>query len=247
MIHLRVPKFSFLLSILAMLMLASNQSMGREAPQVAALRVIAIEIDGKVADSVSGVSMTTAAEGTARKVSIRKGDAIAQGTEIVVPSRTVLVLETANGNQIRLQPGCGYRTGSVSGRGETHTMLFGKAFFRVKHALDFFNVNYESFLAIVRGTEFSVDVEPKKEISFSLDKGRLLVQRDVKVRVLEGDKVAEMKASEILQQGGKTTVSYRLGIDEYLQEFRTFKEAEEYYRRKLEEDERSGDYDRIQG
>lgn len=217
------------------------------ASQPAALRVLAIEIDGKPAERAEGVALSASGESAPRKTALKTGDAIALGTDIVVPPRTVLVLETANGNQIRLQPGSGYRTGSVSGQGETHSMLFGKAFFRVKHALDFFNVNYDSFLAIVRGTEFSVEVAPKKEISFSLDKGKLLVQRDVKVRILEGNKVAELKASKVLQQGGKTTVSYRLGIDEYLKKFKTFREAEEYYRRKLEEDERSGDYDRIQG
>jgi tetratricopeptide (TPR) repeat protein len=247
MMQLHIQKVASLLLLFFMLLLVCLQPAAIGAPQAAALRVLAIEIDGKTADRAEGVVLTVSGESAPRKTALKTGDALAQGTDIVVPPRTVLVLETTNGNQIRLQPGCGYRTGSVSGRGETHTMLFGKAFFRVKHALDFFNVNYESFLAIVRGTEFSVEVEPKKEISFSLDKGRLLVQRDVKVRILEGDKVAELKASEVLQQGGKTTVSYRLGIDEYLQEFKTFRDAEEYYRCKLEEDERSGDYDRIQG
>jgi len=245
MIPLRVPKFTMLFSILGVLMLLSNQATGREAPQATALRVLAIEIDGKAADSVSGVPMTDTAEGTAKKSNLKKGEGIAQGTEIVIPPRTVLVLETANGNQIRLQAGSGFKTHLVIGRGETHTLLFGEAYFKVKNALDFFNVNYESFLASVRGTEFSVSVEPKKEISFTLDKGKLLVQRDVKVKILEENKVATLTASEVLEQGKKTQVRYRLGIDEYLKEFKTFRNAEEYYRRKLEEDEQSGEYDRV--
>ncbi len=246
MIPLRVPKFTMLFSILGVLMLLSNQATGREAPQATALRVLAIEIDGKAADSVSGVPMTDTAEGTAKKSNLKKGEGIAQGTEIVIPPRTVLVLETTNGNQIRLQPGSGFKTHLVIGRGETHTLLFGEAFFKVKNALDFFNVNYESFLAIVRGTEFSVAVEPKKEISFTLNKGKLLVQREVKVRILEENKVATLSASEVLEQGKKTQVRYRLGIDEYLKEFKTFRDAEEYYRRKLQEEEQSGEYDRMQ-
>ena len=245
MIPLRVPKFTMLFSILGVLMLLSNQASGQEAPQTTALHVLAIEINGKSAESVSGVSITTSAEGMVRKGNLKKGEWIALGTEIVVPPRTVLVLETANGEEIRLQPGCGFKTHSVSRRGETHTLLFGKAFFKVKNPLDFFNVNYESFLASVRGTEFSVSVEPKKEISFTLDKGKLLVQRDVKVRILEENKVATLTASEVLEQGKKTEVRYRLGIDEYLKEFKTFRNAEEYYRRKLEEDEQSGEYDRV--
>ena len=243
---LRLPKLVSLAFMLGMLLLVCRQPSAIGAPQASPLRVLAIEIDGKPAARADGVILTASEESTPRKSALNSGDTIVPGTEIVVPPRTVLVLETANGNQIRLQPGCRFKTRLVSGRGETHSMLFGKAFFSVKHALDFFNVNYESFLAIVRGTEFSVEVEPKKEISFSLEKGKLLVQRDVKVRILEGDKVAEMKASDVLTQGGKTTVSYRLGIDEYLQEFKTYRDAEEYYRHKLEEDERSGDYDRVQ-
>ncbi len=245
MIYPRITRFALMVWMLGLLMLLYNQSSGKEVAG-AALRVFAIEIDGKAAESATAVSITTSAEGTARKVTLRKGKGIVPGTEIVVPARTVLVLETANGEEIRLQPGCGFKTNSVSNKGETHTLLFGKAFFKVKHPLDFFNVNYDSFLAIVRGTEFSVAVEPNKEISFTLDKGKLLVQRDVKVKILEEDKVATLTASEVLEQGGKTAVSYRLDIDEYLKEFKTFKDAEEYYRRKLEEDEQSGDYERIQ-
>ncbi|MGB7510907.1 MAG: tetratricopeptide repeat protein, partial [Pelodictyon phaeoclathratiforme] len=210
------------------------------------LRVLSIEIDGKSAESVSGVSMTAPAEEMARKSTLKKGQGIASGTEIIAPPRSVLVLESANGEEIRLQPGCGYRSGSVSDRGETHTLLFGKAFFKVKNPLNFFNVNYDSFVANVRGTEFSVAVEPKKEICFTLNKGKLLVQRDVKVKILEENKEATLTASEVLEQGKKIEVSYQLGIDEYLKEFKTFRDAEEYYRQKLQEDEQSGDYDRLQ-
>ncbi|MGB7511254.1 MAG: FecR domain-containing protein, partial [Pelodictyon phaeoclathratiforme] len=159
MIHLHVPKFSLLFTILGVLMLLSYQASGQVAPPSPALRVLAIEIDGKATESLSGVSMTVSTEGSARKGSLRKGEGIAQGTEIIVPARTVLLLETANGEEIRLQPGCGFKIHSVSSRGETHSLLFGKAFFKVKNPLDFFNVNYDSFVANVRGTEFSVAVE----------------------------------------------------------------------------------------
>ena len=69
-------------------------------------------------------------------------------------------------------------------------------------------------------------------------------RREVKVEILEGDKVAQLTAREILAQGKKTQVTYRLGVEEYLKEFRTFKDAEDYFRRQLQEDEKSGEYER---
>ena len=211
-----------------------------------ALSLIGIEIDGRTANIVTDVVIIPPSQSRAEKQTLRIGAAIEQGAEIVVPRRTVLVLESANGNQIRLQPGSRFKIHVVGSEGETYTVLLGLALFKVGRALNFFNVTYQSFLAIVKGTEFEMAVEPEKAIRFRLTEGRLVVQREVKVKILEGDKVAQLTASEILLQGQKTQVSYRLGVDEYLKEFKTFKDAEDYFSRQLQDDEKSGDYERIQ-
>ena len=212
----------------------------------AGLSVIGIEIDGRAVDTVSEVAIIAPGQDRVDKRVLRIGARIERGAEIVVPRRTVLVLESANGNQVRLQPGSRFKINVVGSEGETYTLLLGQAIFKVGRALNFFNVNYQSFLAIVRGTEFGMSVEPEKEIRFRLTEGRLVVQRQVKVRILEENKVVQLTASDILAQGKKMQVSYRLGVEEYLQEFKTFKDAEEYFRRQLMEDEKSGEYQRIQ-
>ena len=120
----------------------------------------------------------------AERRDLRKGTQFKQGEEIVVPPRTVLVLASENGNTVRLQPGAHFKVNVVGKEGETYSLLAGKALFTVSNALNFFNVIYQSFNAQVRGTEFEMAVEPQKEIRFGLIEGRLVVQREVKVRIL---------------------------------------------------------------
>jgi tetratricopeptide (TPR) repeat protein len=207
---------------------------------------MSIEIDGRAGDTVSDVAIIPPGKDRAETRVLKKGTTIVQGAEIVVPRGTVLILESANGNQVQLQPGSRFKVNVAGGEGETYTVLLGQALFKVRKALNFFNVNYQSFIAIVQGTEFDMAVEPEKEIRFRLTEGRLVVQREVKVKILDGDKVAQLTASDILAKGKKTEVSYRLGVEEYLKEFKTFRDAEDYFRQQLQEDEKSGEYERIQ-
>ena len=212
----------------------------------AALTVVGMEVDGRAVDKVSAVDVFVSGKDHSDKRDITIGSIFAQGDEIVVPPRTVLVLHSTNTNDVRLQPGCRFKINVVGSEGESYGILVGKAFFKVSKALNFFNVDYMKFLAIVHGTEFDVAVEPKKEISFHLTKGKLLVQREVKVKILEEHKETEVITSELLSPVTKSHVSYRLDVDEYLKEFKTYKDAEEYYRLQLEEDEKSGEYERVQ-
>ena len=210
-----------------------------------AVQVVSIEIGGKPADKTE-MEIVAPGKDKAEKQTLGTGQGVEQGTLLVVPQRTVLVLQSKNGNRHRLQPNTRFRVNVVSPEGESYSVRAGQVLFSVIKALDFFSVDHDKFYALVRGTEFAVAVEPQKEIRFNLIKGRLVVQREVKVRILEGDKVAELTAGEVLEQGKKTQVSYRLGVEEYLKEFKTFQDAEEYYRRQLQDDEKSGQYERIQ-
>jgi hypothetical protein len=176
----------------------------------------------------------------------KRGDELRPGSVVIVPGKTVLVLKTDNGNQITLDPGTRYKVNAATAGGESYGVLAGFAKFEVVRSLGFFNVNYRRFVAVVRGTEFTVAVDPGREIRFELIVGRLLVERPVKLRILEENRVAELAASELLQEGGKTRAAYRLDVDEYLREFRTLRDAEQYYRQQLEQDEKSGDYERVQ-
>ncbi len=71
-----------------------------------ALSVIGIEVEGLDAGN-NGIEVALIAPGQEKTENrlIRKGAKFDQGSEIIVPARTVLLLQSVNGNQIRLQPG----------------------------------------------------------------------------------------------------------------------------------------------
>ena len=86
-----------------------------------ALSVIQILIDGHAADTVGEAAIIPAGKKRAEKRVLRIGTTIEQGAEIVVPRRTSLILKSANGNRVRLQPGSRFKINVVSGEGETYT------------------------------------------------------------------------------------------------------------------------------
>jgi len=208
-----------------------------------AVTVTSIIIAGKPNPSAE-VDVIVPGATVAKRVSLRVEQSFEAGTEIITPARTEIQLLSANGNRITLDPVTRFKVDAVTQDGESYSIISGTLAFKVSHALNFFHVNYEKFLAIVRGTQFVVSVEPGRQIRFRLSEGRLLVEREAKVRIRETDSIAALRVPEILAEGHKTEVSYRLDVEEYLREFKTLKEAEDYYRNKLREDERSGDPDR---
>ncbi len=212
-----------------------------------AMRVIAIKVAGKALANAQyvEVDLILPGAGVAKKVAIRLAHSMAIGTEVITPARTQIELESANGNRITIEPVTRCKINAVTPDGESYSISSGTLAFKVSRALSFFHVNYEKFLAIVRGTQFLVSVEPAKQIRFRLSEGRLLVEREARVRIQESDSIAALRVPEILAEGRKTEVSYRLDVEEYLREFKTLKEAEDYYRDKLREDEQSGDPERM--
>lgn len=171
-----------------------------EETEIKALRVVSIKIDGIPVETVSEVPIIAQGQSVAVNYALKIDDEIEQGAEIVVPSRTVLILESVNGSQVRLQPGSRFKVNLVTSEGENYGLLFGKALFQVGRALNFFNVNYQSFLAIVRGTEFDMMVEPGNKISFELIRGKLVVRREVMVKILGQ---VELKQGQVLPKKEK--------------------------------------------
>ena len=207
-----------------------------------------IEVDGKAVAQLANVSMLATGSEAPVVQSLSEKDTVAERMQIIVPARTVITLKSGNSNTITLQPGSRFTVRHVGDDGESYTLDDGSVSFDVVKALDFFNVNYRKFLAIVKGTKFSVEVEPEKEIRFSVTEGTVVVEREVKVLIKqsgEEERTTEITAQDTIKAGNKDFVKCQLSVDEYLKRFDTFKGAEEYFRKQLEDAENTREAHRI--
>ena len=183
------------------------------------LKVVSIEVNGaKVTQTV--LQITRPQQNGSLNVPVRQGDSFGVGTVIAVPARTTLLLESSHSNRVRLLPGSRLRVLAGSELGEEFGQEAGQSFFDVKRALNFFNVRHGRFQAIVKGTRYSVKVVPGKEIIFEVEEGRVVIERQVKLKTDEGTTAL----TEILRAGERR--SYRLDVDEYLPDFKRHGEPE---------------------
>ena len=170
-------------------------------------------------------------------------DSLAPGTVIEVPDRTVVKLVTSNGTEITLLPNSRTKLNAISANGESITQILGEAWFKVTRALNFFEVAHDRFLAAVKGTEFKVAAD-EREIQFVWIAGQIKVSRDVKVKIAGAPQGDPVTLTEDVS-AERPRVRYQLNVDEYLRDFKTYRDVEEYFRNQVEEDERSGDQTRI--
>jgi tetratricopeptide (TPR) repeat protein len=227
------------------------------APCSAAACVETLEVDGKPVTEVNDVLVRTVDDTRDRKVQVKGGLTFAEGTTVEAPTRprVRLVLVTRNGNRITLQPGARLRIEVASERGERFAQVLGETRFAVTRALSFFEVAHEKFLAAVKGTEFSVAIDDSQsEIRYGWVHGEVVIEHEVIVSVARGggddgdDDDAEETTfieREVLS-GEKRELRYRLGPREYLKTFKSFRDAEAFFREQLAQDEKSGDPRRVQ-
>jgi tetratricopeptide (TPR) repeat protein len=206
-----------------------------------AVTVRAIHVDGQSVQTVDGVRMTAPGATPAKRV-LAANDSVAPGTVIEVPDRTVVKLVTSNGTEITLLPNSRTKLNAVSANGESITQILGEAWFKVTRALNFFEVAHDRFLAAVKGTEFKVAADGR-EIQFDWIAGQIKVSREVKVTIAgapEGDPVTVTE--DVSAEHPR--VRYQLNVDEYLRDFKSYRDAEEYFRKQVEAEETSGDQTR---
>ena len=210
--------------------------------------VVGIQVDGATAVAINDFTLRRTGGSNLVRQTLTLQDNLESGVELIVPTHTVIILKSSNGNTITLQPGSRFIVSYVGDDGESYTLEAGGVSLDVVKALNFFNVNYRKFLAIVKGTKFSVEVDPDKEIRFAVTEGTVVIDREVKVKILvpgDDDRTVEVTASETLKADLKRSATYSLNVEEYLKTFESFKDAEDYFRKRLEESEASGDPERI--
>ena len=206
-----------------------------------AVTVRAIHVDGKLVQTVDGVRMTAPGATPAKRV-LATNDPVPPGTVIEVPDRTVLKLVTSNGTEITLLPNSRTKLNAVSANGESITQILGEAWFKVTRALNFFEVAHDRFLAAVKGTEFKVAADGR-EIQFDWIAGHIKVSREVKVTIAGAPEGEPVTVTEDVS-AEHPRLRYQLNVDEYLRDFKTYRDVEEYFRKQVEEEESSGDQTR---
>lgn len=223
-----------LFAALVILLAPSTQAAGWT------LTVTALHEDGV---KVEQASLTIVQVNRTESVKVRTGQRFTVGTVFIVPARTRMTLRSSNDNVLELLPGTRLKVSSGSENGEEFGLDAGKIEVVVRRALDFFNVRHDHFQAMVRGTQYSVEVIPQREIRFAVQEGRILIKRQARIRIEDSHTEGTIPVVEYIEAGQKRR--YRLDIDKYFARFGNFGDAEAYYSAHLKADRASGDPQRL--
>jgi len=155
---------------------------GIATTQAQGLTVATITVDGQPAQSVAGVQVRLPDAASGQPQTLKAGETIAPGTQLTLPRGARIELASGNGNKITLHPGARFAAGMVTARGESHQPLGGRVDFQVRKALDFFNIQYDRITAAVKGTDYSIEIDPAKSLKLTVTEGVVEVERQVQIR-----------------------------------------------------------------
>ena len=226
--------------------------------QTPGLNVDSITVQGQAAQSVADVQLRLPGAARSQAATLQARQVLAPSTELTLPPGAMVVLVSSNDNRITLHPGARFVVGTVTLKGETHQALSGLIDVQVKRALDYFNISYDKFTAAVKGTRFSVEIDPASSLRFSVTEGVVEVERPAQIRIagapLGVADPADAAASPASLSNGIRIVEdlkagqskrYQLNLSEYLDEFKNFSDVEAYFTQALSEAQASGDKRRI--
>lgn len=206
------------------------------AARAQAVRVEDLLLAGQAAEQIDAVLVITADSPQGIKRRIRRNDQFDAGFEIVAPPGAVIVLRSANGNRIVLEPGTHMRVSDVTQAGERYLLRIGSALFEVLKALSFFNVEFdETFSAQVRGTVFRVTGDKRDGapvFTCEVERGQVLVKRPERLQIGErGTLVAQ--TALLLGAATQPKVVWNKEDVERVRRFASLAEAEGYLRERL--------------
>lgn len=171
------------------------------------LRVAELQLAGERVAELPGVAFFRGEVTESR--TLRPQDTLPEGSELRVPERAFILLESPAGTRVELFQGCRYRLGSAGAAGETHSLFGGRARFRVRRLLDFFNVDFDfSFVALVRGTEFEIDLSDPDQARVRLDQGRLNILSDQTLSAGDGTQPLAVARIDTLEPAPGTPRAY---------------------------------------
>jgi tetratricopeptide (TPR) repeat protein len=166
------------------------------APAAAdSVHVVALRVDGATVKTTA-VRIVQAAPGQPTELQLAEGGSLEGGIEIQVPERTVVVVKSDRDNVIELAAGTRFRVETTSARGEWYTLIAGSVAVQVRDALDFFNIDFDRFVARVRGTDFTLEVDAARKATATVRAGSLSVLREVPTQLSAGTAPLPMLAAE---------------------------------------------------
>jgi tetratricopeptide (TPR) repeat protein len=207
------------------------------------VQIVSIRVAGQPRTEPLELIQVVPPRGELRPLRLRVSERLAAGVEIEVPERTVMVLESATGNRIELAAGTRFRVESVSGRGEWYSLLAGRATMIVRNALSFYNVEFERFVARVRGTEFTLALNGRNEAEARVASGTISVIREQPTQIGDGFPVQAMLVSERVDARNRPVA--RWPREEPAQRYADPSSAVKAYLLELARAENDADYDAI--
>jgi tetratricopeptide (TPR) repeat protein len=197
------------------------------------LTVTRITLGGQPVQQVLEVVVISAQAPAGERRTLKLKDALPAGVELIAPARAVILFVSSNGNEVTLEPGARLRIADITPAGERYGVHAGLVTFNVRKALSFFNVAFEEFVALVRGTRFTVLVEPNRRYRCEVQRGALLVERAEMVRIGGREAVRFTKSSRLLVADGagghKAMVDWPLSEGPRVRSFDTLVEAKTFY------------------
>ncbi len=207
-----------------------------------ALRIVEVRVQGQPASAPVVITQFVPPQRNPVPLPVSRGQELAEGVEIGVPARVVLVLVTANGNRIELSPDTRFTVLRVGATGEVHQVLEGSARFDVERALSFFNVEFNRFVALVRGTTFEVQALPGGAGAAQVQSGRVAVQRDVPTLMADTARAVDMVEHD--QLDARTRQAQAWPAQEPLRRYTHSSEAMALYTAELRAAQGTADRDR---
>lgn len=177
---------------------------------------------------------------------LKKDDLLGAGADLILPARVEVELQSRPaGNRIVLLPGSRFKVHSVQARGEVHELLAGALRGFVIRPLDFFNVGFERFVALVRGTEFSLQAGNGEPAGAQLSEGRLRVESPARA-VIGGIGVVSEGLAQLDQLNVTGTRSWvaPVSTEETVRRFANAAAAEAFYAERWAAAQASNDFDR---
>ncbi|HJY79358.1 MAG TPA: tetratricopeptide repeat protein [Burkholderiales bacterium] len=202
-----------------------------------------LRVDGKRVERTTVVVMRPAPDQAAQLTLVAKAR-FEPGFEIEVPARTVIVIRSEKDNLIELVGGTRFRVEATSERGEWYSLLAGSIAVRVRNALDFFNVEFDPFVARVRGTDFTLEVGADRNAAATVREGTVSILREVPTQL--GDRaqpVPMLETERVAATAGDGARRFDLSRDQPLRRYNAPEEALNTYKSELERAESAGDPD----
>jgi len=169
--------------------------LGVSAPAAAeGLLVVALRVDGQPVKT-KALRIMQANAGQPTELQLTEGGRLEDGIEIEVPARTVVVVKSEHDSAIELTAGTRFRVESTSTRGEWYTLFAGSIAVQVRQTLDFFNVDFDRFVARVRGTDFTLEVDADRKAAATVRQGTVSILREVPTQLSEAASPLPMLAA----------------------------------------------------